>query len=126
MKNYIKYICLIGFVSFLTVCKPDNPAEPEPLLRNWKVQKVMRNSADISNEYTQFRLQFTSATAYTLVKKDGTSSSGTWIKSGANITLSADGILTNLQVTDNQLLFSKTEVDDKLGNIALQFTMISE
>jgi hypothetical protein len=90
------------------------------------VQKVLRNSADISNEYTQFRLRFTSATAYTLIKKDGINSSGTWSKSGANITLSADGILNNVQVADNQLLFTKTEADDKLGNIALQFTMIPE
>lgn len=123
-----KLLCIWILVVVFSCKKEDNP-EPNPLLQKWKPKTtngVLRGTTDVSTEFTNFRIHFTSATNYMLTKKDGANSIGNWTQTGSLINLTPDGILTNVQVTNSTLKFEQTEISPKTGTVNLQFELIPE
>ena len=124
----------------LSSCKKSNDA-PSPtagggtananLLKTWKVSEVLEGTINITSEFSQYRLTFAEADGnktYTLVKRDGTTVTGTWSISDdeTSIDLTENGTttrLSGLSISASALKYSADETG-KTGTITLAFTLI--
>jgi hypothetical protein len=83
------FVCIL--LSLLTACKGDDAkpkSKTEMITKNWRVRLVrVGNQVVYSNpagstpntqDYSAYRLNFTSATAFTLIDVNGNTTSGTW------------------------------------------------
>lgn len=104
----------------------------EDLLKTWKASSVLENTLDITSEFTQYRITFADANSsktYTLVDRQGTSSTGTWALStdGSTLTLTPSGgtavTLTGVSITATQLKYTAPETG-KAGAVTLSFTLV--
>ncbi|QHT66644.1 hypothetical protein GXP67_08230 [Rhodocytophaga rosea] len=93
MKNLkpFSWLLLCILVSLLAACKGDDAkpkSKTEMISKNWKVRLVRvgnqvvysnpAGSTPNSQNYDAYRLNFTSATAFTLIDINGNTTSGTW------------------------------------------------
>lgn len=104
----------------------------EDLLKTWKASSVLENTLDITSEFTQYRITFADANSsktYTLVDRQGTSTTGTWALStdGTTITLTPSGgsavTLSGVSITATQLKYTAPEAG-KAGTVNLSFTLV--
>jgi hypothetical protein len=123
----------------LSSCKKSNDA-PSPaaggtananLLKTWKVSEVLEGTIDVTSEFNQYRLTFAEADGnktFTLVKRDGTTVTGTWSISDdeTSIDLTENGNttrLSGLSISASTLKYSADETG-KTGAIQLAFTLM--
>ena len=107
-----------------------NPINPN-LLNIWKVAQVLEGSLDVSSEFSQYRLTLAEASGnktFTLIKRDGTSLTGSWDISTdeTTITLTASGntiTFNNVSITAGELKYTAEE-QGKTGTVNLSFTLI--
>lgn len=137
MKKYIVLTLVAAFMVFAQACKksdnnptPTSTTDPN-LLNTWKVSQVLENALDITAEFTQYRITFAesgSDKTYTLVDRQGTTSTGTWSIStdGSTITLTSGSstvTLTGVSISASELKYGAAEAG-KAGSVNLSFTLI--
>ena len=101
------------------------------LLKTWKVSQVLEGSLDISGEFSQYRLTLAEANGnktFTLIKRDGTSLTGSWEISAdeTTITLTANSntiTLSGVSVSASELKYT-TDEQGKTGIVNLSFTLV--
>lgn len=102
------------------------------LLKTWKASSVLENTLDITSEFSQYRITFAesgSDKTYTLIDRQGTSSTGTWSLStdGTTLTLTPSGgtaiTLSGVTISASELKYTAPEAG-KAGTVTLSFTLI--
>ncbi|HAS40726.1 MAG TPA: hypothetical protein DCS93_09620 [Microscillaceae bacterium] len=101
------------------------------LLKTWKASQVLEGSLDVTGEFGQYRLTLAEANGnktFTLIKRDGTSLTGSWEISAdeTTITLTANSntiTLSGVSVSASELKYT-TDEQGKTGIVNLSFTLV--
>lgn len=110
---------------------PNGTSNPD-LLKTWKVSQVLEETLNITSEFTQYRITFAESGAdktYTLVDRQGTSSTGSWSLSTDGITLNLTPLggtvitLTGVTISVSELKYVVPEAS-KTGIVTLSFTLV--
>ncbi|OJJ22080.1 hypothetical protein BKI52_08555 [marine bacterium AO1-C] len=137
MKALYSLVLALGVIVALQACKKnDNTPTPgditnQNLLKAWKVSQVLEGSLDVTSAFSQYRLtleETNGSKTFTLVKRDGTSLTGSWDISTdeTTITLTATGntiTLSSVSISDSELKYTAEE-QGKAGTVNVNFILI--
>jgi hypothetical protein len=145
MKNLkpLSWLLLCIIVSLLTACKGDDAkpkSKTEMITKNWKPRLVRvgnqvvysnpAGSTQNSQNYDAYRINFTSATAFTMTDINGNTTSGTWQFDNNDdpkkITFSTGNPseVTLKDLADDKLIISYVIVSQKTGTNEYEIELI--
>lgn len=142
----VLWVALLGI--FQLVGCSGGGDDPKPITdliqssqKSWKAKTVKENGAVVyedagakPQDYSKFKIKFTSSTAVELIEVDGVKFTGTWALTNNNTTLKLSGLTpeptggavieyTTISATETELKFTRSGTNPKTGKSNVEYTL---